>query len=155
MASAAKRLAKELQDLHAMDIKTVRNVEVDESDLFNWEVLLVPDTAPYNKGAYKVSMQFLPEYPFKPPKVLFKTKIYHPNVDDSGQVCMALLKQDNWKPATRVHQVLLSLVQLIDEPNPNDPLSTEIADIYVNDKKKFVKNVEEHIKKYAEKRPKE
>eukprot|EP01137_Pigoraptor_chileana_P027398 Opistho-2@9952 len=154
-SSAARRLAKELQDVNAMDLKTIRNVEVDEANILNWEVLLVPETAPYNKGAFKVSLQFLPEYPFKPPKVTFKTKIYHPNVDESGQICVQMLKPDNWKPATRVHQILLSLVQLIDEPNPSDPLSTEIADIFVNDKKKYVKNVEEHIKKHAEKRPKE
>lgn len=60
--------------------------------------------SPYNKGAFKVMIDFPPEYPFKPPKLTFKTPIYHPNVDDKGQICLPIVMAENWKPATKVDQ---------------------------------------------------
>lgn len=62
------------------------------------------DKEPYNKGAFKVSIDFPVEYPFKPPKLTFVTKIYHPNVDEKGQVCLPIVAPDNWKPATKTEQ---------------------------------------------------
>jgi ubiquitin-protein ligase len=62
------------------------------------------DSPPYNKGAFKVEISFPAEYPFKPPKVNFKTKIYHPNIDEKGQVCLPIISPENWKPATKTDQ---------------------------------------------------
>lgn len=62
------------------------------------------DKEPYNKGAFKVAIDFPVEYPFKPPKITFLTKIYHPNVDEKGQVCLPIISPDNWKPATKTEQ---------------------------------------------------
>ena len=59
---------------------------------------------PYNKGAFKISIEFPSEYPFKPPKITFKTKIYHPNIDEKGQVCLPIINAENWKPATKTEQ---------------------------------------------------
>lgn len=39
-----------------------------------------------------------------PPKVTFTTKIYHPNVDSSGRVCLAIISKENWKPNTKTYQ---------------------------------------------------
>jgi len=72
--------------------------------MLHWTVMLYPDREPYNKGAFRVSIDFPAEYPFKPPRVTFMTKIYHPNVDEKGQVCLALITTENWKPATRTEQ---------------------------------------------------
>eukprot|EP00123_Amoebidium_parasiticum_P014128 comp22347_c0_seq1/m.33255 comp22347_c0_seq1/g.33255 ORF comp22347_c0_seq1/g.33255 comp22347_c0_seq1/m.33255 type:complete len:154 (-) comp22347_c0_seq1:462-923(-) len=152
--SAVKRIAKEYAELIENPLAAYRNLQADESNMFLWSGLLVPDKAPYNKGAYKFIIEFPDKYPFKPPKVVFKTRMYHPNIDKDGNICMGLLKQDAWKPATKVVQILESLANLIDEPNPSDPLDTEIAEIYTQDNKKFMKNAEDHIKKHSEKRPK-
>lgn len=62
------------------------------------------DNPPYNKGAFRIDINFPAEYPFKPPKVTFKTKIYHPNVDEKGQVCLPIISAENWKPATKTDQ---------------------------------------------------
>lgn len=62
------------------------------------------DCAPYDKGAFRVELIFPAEYPFKPPRVTFKTKIYHPNIDEKGQVCLPIISAENWKPATRTDQ---------------------------------------------------
>lgn len=64
----------------------------------------MPDNAPYNKGAFRIEINFPAEYPFKPPKICFKTKIYHPNIDEKGQVCLPIISAENWKPATKTDQ---------------------------------------------------
>lgn len=62
------------------------------------------DNPPYNKGAFRIEINFPAEYPFKPPKINFKTKIYHPNIDEKGRVCLPIILPDNWKPATKTNQ---------------------------------------------------
>lgn len=75
--------------------------------------------------------------------------MYHPNVDDDGSICIGLLKSEEWKPSTKLRDVLLALRQLMVEPNPDDPLRGDIADIYRKDKKAFEANVKDWIKKYC------
>ena len=58
------------------------------------------------KGAFLINLEYPTEYPFKPPKVNFKTPIYHPNIDEKGQVCLPIVSAENWKPATKTEQVV-------------------------------------------------
>uniref|UniRef100_A0A914EHR0 E2 ubiquitin-conjugating enzyme n=1 Tax=Acrobeloides nanus TaxID=290746 RepID=A0A914EHR0_9BILA len=150
---SSRRLKKELQDLRASDSNHIRNVEVDESNLLHWTILLVPDREPYNKGAFKISVDFPAEYPFKPPRITFLTKIYHPNIDEKGQVCLPIITPENWKPATRTEQVMHSLMSLIMEPETDHPLRGDLAEEFTKDRKRFFKAAEEFTKKHAEKRP--
>ena len=66
------------------------------------------------------------------PKVRFLTKIYHPNVDKVGRICLDILK-DKWSPALQIRTVLLSLQALLSSPNPDDPLDNTVAEIWKND----------------------
>lgn len=66
--------------------------------------VFLQDCEAYNKGAFKINIEFPAEYPFKPPKITFKTKIYHPNIDEKGQVCLPIISAENWKPATKTDQ---------------------------------------------------
>ena len=102
--AATRRLQKELAEIRGSANKSFRDVQVDESNLLIWQGLIVPEKSPYNKviydrgrgssvlyiwifqGAFLIDIVFPPEYPFKPPKVSFRTKIYHPNIDEKGQV---------------------------------------------------------------------
>lgn len=151
--AASRRLQKELQELKESSPKSFREIVVDEQNILNWTGLIVPDNVPYNKGAFKIEINFPAEYPFKPPKIAFKTKIYHPNIDEKGQVCLPIIHAENWKPAIKTDQVVQSLVALINDPEPEHPLRNDLAEEFTKDKKKFIKNAEEFTKKYAEKRP--
>ena len=86
-----------------------------------------PQGTPYEGGLFKVEL-FLPEdYPAKPPKARFLTKIYHPNIDKLGRICLDILKEDHWTPALNIVSLLQSIQSLLSDPNPDDPLDTQIA----------------------------
>ncbi|XP_054441137.1 ubiquitin-conjugating enzyme E2 L3-like isoform X2 [Pteronotus mesoamericanus] len=114
---------------------------------------LMKDNPPYDKGAFRIEINFPAEYPFKPPKIIFKTKIYHPNIDEKGQVCLPVISAENWKPATKTDQVIQALIALVNDPQPEHPLRADLAEEYSKDHKKFCKNAKAFTKKYGEKRP--
>ena len=106
-------------------------------DMFNWQATLMgPTESPYEGGVFYLDIKFPEEYPFKPPRIYFITKIYHPNINAGGGICLDILK-DQWSPALTISKVLLSICSLLDDPNPDDPLDTTIADQYKNNRVEF------------------
>ncbi|XP_006868118.1 PREDICTED: ubiquitin-conjugating enzyme E2 L3-like isoform X2 [Chrysochloris asiatica] len=114
---------------------------------------LMKDNPPYDKGVFRIKINFPAEYPFKPMKITFKTKIYHPNIHEKGQGCLPVISAENWKPATKSDQVIQSLIALGNDPQPGHPLQADLAEEYSKDCKKFCKTAEEFTKKYGAKRP--
>ena len=103
---------------------------------------------PYQGGLYHGVIELPADYPFKPPKVVFKTKIYHPNINTQGAICLDILK-DQWSPALTISKVLLSISSLLTDANPDDPLVPEIAQLYKSNRAKFEATAKEWTKKYA------
>lgn len=93
-----------------------------------------PSGTCFEGGAFKAELLLPDDYPLSPPKVVFDTKIYHPNIDNLGRICLDILKK-NWSPALQIKSVLLSIQSLLSEPNPDDPLNNEAADKWKNNKK--------------------
>ncbi|KAI8369267.1 ubiquitin-conjugating enzyme/RWD-like protein [Radiomyces spectabilis] len=146
---ALKRIQRELADLTKNPPAGV-SARASDDDVFKWEgTLLGPEDSPYAGGVFKLDIVFNVDYPFKPPSIKFATKIYHPNIDDDGSICVDLLKPDVWKPATKIAQVLVSISLLLQEPNPEDPLVASIAEVYNTNRPKFNKMAKEYVKKYA------
>ena len=145
---ASKRISRELQDIQSEPPANC-SAGPEKEDLFKWTATIMgPEDTPYNGGVFFLEIDFPSNYPFKPPKVYFKTRIYHPNINSSGGICLDILK-DNWSPALTISKVLLSICSLLDEPNPDDPLVIEIAKLYKNNKAKFEANAREWTLTYA------
>lgn len=88
-----------------------------DGNLLSWTATISgPDDTPYAGLVFKLSFAFPSIYPYAPPTVLFKTPIYHPNVDFSGRICLDILK-DQWTASYNIQTVLLSLQSLLGEPN--------------------------------------
>ncbi|KAK3898389.1 ubiquitin-conjugating enzyme/RWD-like protein, partial [Staphylotrichum tortipilum] len=124
----------------------------DDSDLHKWHVVLDgPDNTAYAGGKFGVVVTLPVEYPFKAPRVSFATRIYHPNVtnDSLGNICLGVLKAENWKPSTRLAGVLEAVRGLLVEPMPDDPVEARIADEYRSDRKEFEKNARAYVQRYA------
>uniref|UniRef100_A0A5K3FLG5 E2 ubiquitin-conjugating enzyme n=1 Tax=Mesocestoides corti TaxID=53468 RepID=A0A5K3FLG5_MESCO len=127
-----------------------------EDNMTSWSGLLYPvgckDSPPYDKGAFKILINFSAEYPFKPPKLVFKTQIYHPNVDEKGQICFPVISRENWKPTTTIGCVIEMLQALVANPEIQHPLRPDLAEEYQKDRATFYRKAAEHTALHAIKR---
>jgi len=148
--ASTKRIFRELLDLRKDPPSNCSAGPVNEDDMFTWEgVMFGPSDSPYAGGIFNVSIQFPVDYPFKPPRIMFTTKIYHPNINAQGFICLDILKQ-NWSPALTISKVLLSILSMLTDPNPNDPLMPDIANQYVKDRALYELTAKQWTQLYAQ-----
>eukprot|EP00241_Pyramimonas_parkeae_P009343 CAMPEP_0114248030 /NCGR_PEP_ID=MMETSP0058-20121206/13343_1 /TAXON_ID=36894 /ORGANISM="Pyramimonas parkeae, CCMP726" /LENGTH=145 /DNA_ID=CAMNT_0001361385 /DNA_START=100 /DNA_END=534 /DNA_ORIENTATION=+ len=144
MGSAAlpRRIIKETQRLLSEPAPGISASPAEDNLRYFNVMILGPTQSPYEGGVYKLEL-FLPEeYPMAAPKVRFLTKIYHPNIDKLGRICLDILK-DKWSPALQIRTVLLSIQALLSAPNPDDPLAEDIAKQWKEDESVAVATAKE------------
>ena len=101
---ALKRIQRELQEL-GRDPPANCSAGPMGDDLFHWQATIMgPEDSPYSGGVFFLDIHFPADYPFKPPKVTFTTRIYHCNINSNGGICLDILK-DNWSPALTISKV--------------------------------------------------
>lgn len=146
---SSKRVAKELIDLRKDPPAGCSAGPINDSDMFKWEgVIMGPSDSPYHGGIFNMTVDFPTDYPFKPPRVMFTTKIYHPNINKDGFICLDILKT-NWSPALTISKVLLSVLSMLTDPNPDDPLVPEIANEYKHNRAQYEATAREWTEMYA------
>lgn len=130
------RLRKELASLKKNPVCNCYAEPTDDS-LMEWtSTIMGPIDTPYENGVFKLKMNFSTKYPFKAPQVRFITKIFHPNIDSAGGICLDVLKE-KWSPILNIEKILLSICSLLNDPNPSDPLVKHIADLYTKNRQEF------------------
>ncbi|CAI9098143.1 OLC1v1034735C1 [Oldenlandia corymbosa var. corymbosa] len=113
-----------------------------KDDLMHFEISIRPDERYYRGGNFRFSFKISPVYPYEPPKVKCKTKVYHPNIDLEGNVCLNILRED-WKPVLNINTIVYGLSHLFTGPNHEDPLNHDASDVLRDDPKLFQANVRE------------
>ncbi|MBA0762483.1 hypothetical protein Gotri_012084 [Gossypium trilobum] len=130
---ASKRINKELKDLQKDPPASCSAGPVGD-DMFHWQATIMgPADSPFAGGLFLVS---------------FRTKVFHPNINSNGSICLDILKEQ-WSPALTISKVLLSICSLLTDPNPDDPLVPEIAHMYKTDRAKYESTARSWTQKYA------
>jgi ubiquitin-conjugating enzyme E2 D/E len=148
-AMSSKRITRELNELQRDPPSNCSAGPANENEIYDWKATIIgPEGSPYAGGLFHLVIQFPPDYPFKPPKVQFVTKIFHPNINSNGGICLDILK-DQWSPALSIGKVLLSISSLLTDANPNDPLVPDIARLYVQNRQEYDRVAREWTLRYA------
>ncbi|KAK5642648.1 hypothetical protein RI129_008815 [Pyrocoelia pectoralis] len=126
-ATAAQlRITKDINELNLP--KTCNTEFPDPDDLLSFKLII-----------------FGPNYPHEPPKVKCETQVYHPNIDQQGNVCLNILRED-WKPVLTINSIVYGLQYLFLEPNPEDPLNKEAAEVLTSNRRLFEQNVQKAMR---------
>ncbi|KAL4886531.1 ubiquitin-conjugating enzyme/RWD-like protein [Aspergillus karnatakaensis] len=99
--------------------------EDSSDDITQLTTLLAgPQGTPYSQGLWRLHLKLPEDYPKSPPKATFRTRIWHPNVEEStGAVCVDTLKRD-WKATLTLKDVLITISCLLIYPNPDSALNS-------------------------------
>ena len=147
-----KRLAGDLKNLKKKPIEGIIAGPIDENDLTKWKGRVEgAKGTPFEGGYFHFKIDIPENYPFEPPEVKMITKVYHANINyKTGNICVNILKKDNWTSTNSIQSVLLSLQGLLTKPNPDSPLVGEINKVYLEDIDKYNETVREWVKLYAQ-----
>ncbi|KAJ3026599.1 NEDD8-conjugating protein ubc12 [Rhizophlyctis rosea] len=144
--AAQIRVQKDLGDMDKLP-STMAMDFPDPNDVFNFNLTIRPDEGFYKGGIYRFTFKINTNYPHEPPKVLCTQKIYHPNIDMDGNVCLNILRED-WKPVLNINSIVVGLQYLFLEPNADDPLNKEAAEVLRSNRRQFEQNVKTSMQGY-------
>ena len=126
--ASMKRLQKEFENI-VKDPPSNCSAGLLDDNFYEWEARIIgPSETPYEGGVFTLHIHVPIDYPFKPPHCQFKTKIYHPNINHSGQICLDILK-NQWTPAWTLLYVFKAILVLLSNPEPNSPLNCDAGNL--------------------------
>lgn len=113
-SAADLRVIKDLEHLSLSDTMELKR-ELDNYK--NFSLSIKPDEGMYKGGHFEFAFDIKPTFPYDAPKVRCKQKIYHPNIDLEGNVCLNILRED-WKPVLNLNAIFVGLQVRSRQPQP-------------------------------------
>ena len=153
---ALKKLKKDYQELLLEVHKELFKINpTDPDNLFHWTGLIYgPKDTPYENGEFIIDVAISHTYPNSPPSIKFITDIYHPNISESGEVCLNILRappMGDWRPSLSIEKTILSLYNLLSNPNASDSLNMAAGQLFKNNYEEF-KKLARHVSSKAYKK---
>lgn len=150
MDSIQNRIVKEFEDMKKHEKENTVKVWMVDNDIRHWKgEIKGPEDTCYQGGIFVVDIIIPQDYPFKPPKMKFDTKVWHPNISSvTGAICLDILKNE-WTPALTIRTALISLQALMCAPVPEDPQDAQVASMYIKDIKLFNETAKHWVDEYA------
>lgn len=148
MNLSQKRLQKELETIQNDPIP-LTYISPKNDNLSEWEGYIIgPGDTPYENGKFRLLILIPDRYPMDPPTVTFVTKMFHPNISVDGKICVDILK-NKWLPSMTLQKILISILSMLSEPNPHDPLNERAGNIYNTNYNEFKLIVKKYTDEYA------
>lgn len=150
-----KLLVKEVQEMEELLNDTCEVTFPDPSCLHQFILTIMPDSGYWQGGRFRFAIAVPEEYNIVPPKVKCQTQLYHPNINETGEVCLSLLRESSydsmgWAPTRKLKDVVWGLNSLFtDLLNFDDPLNVEAAEHYARDKESFKVKVRDFVQRFA------
>ncbi|KAH7975794.1 NEDD8-conjugating enzyme Ubc12 [Rhipicephalus sanguineus] len=133
-SAALTRVTKDINDLDLPS--TCQTVFPNPDDLMNFKLTICPEEGFYRNGRFVFNFRVGDSYPHKPPKVKCETRVFHPNIDLKGHVCLNILRSD-WNPVMTLGSVVVALQFVLLEPNTDDPFNEEAGQVLLHNRKLF------------------
>lgn len=161
MAGAAvKRLMAEYRQITKNPPEGIVAGPKSETNFFEWECLIMgPIDTPFEFGIFPATLTFPKDYPMSPPKMEFHTiKLLHPNIYENGKVCISILHppgndplgyesaNERWSPVQNVEKILISVISMLAEPNPESAANVDAAVMLRDNKEEFVRRAKLAVK---------
>ncbi|PVF95068.1 hypothetical protein CPB86DRAFT_776389 [Serendipita vermifera] len=138
--SCRRRLIRDFKHLSSDPPAGISGAPCPENIMVWNAVIFGPADTPFEDGTFKLVLTFEESYPNKPPHVKFLSRMFHPNVYATGELCLDIL-QNRWSPTYDVSAILTSIQSLLHDPNPNSPANAEAAALYRDNMKEYVRRV--------------
>ena len=149
MLRSEVRVLKELEDLNLNPVPGIIVFSDDPSDILSLKVVIQgPKETLYENGVFVLDVRFSELYPFMPPCIHFKTKIFHPNISINGEIGLDILS-DQWSPAFTISKMALAIQVLLSDPNPDITFDPEMGKQYRENREMFEVTAREWVEVYA------
>jgi ubiquitin-conjugating enzyme E2 R len=169
MQTAIAHLQSQLKSLRLQPVAGFY-VEPDENNIFLWKVYFAgPAGSLYAGGKYRATLQFPPDFPFKPPELRVQSTFWHPNVYDDGRVCISVLHAPGvdemntvetaamrWTPVQTIEKVLIAFVSLLSDPDPSDagaPANVDALHMFRHHNAEYVRRCKANAEKSLSEMP--
>ena len=148
---AIKRLLYELKDITKEPNYYYSCIPTDDSILiWNFSIIGPQDTL-YEGGIFNGKIHFPESYPNKPPSVIFNN-ILHPNIFDTGHVCISILHEgtdiygyekdyERWSPTQSINSIMLSIISMLSVPNFESPANVNASVLWKDNPDEYMKKI--------------
>ena len=144
-------LKKQFKDLNQASDLGLSVGLVDDNNFYKWSVVIFgPTETIYEGGFFRAILTFPEDYPNSPPQMKFTTKMWHPNIYQDGRVCISILHppgtdkfneqekaEERWRPSLGAEEVLLSVISMLNDPNPDSPANIDAAVQFRNHREEY------------------